>query len=64
MPHSEGEGEGALLRVDKDAALAYQFFGLRDPLQSVSPVVIGRGDTKVSVTRETPPLSRTCVSAT
>ena len=47
VPHSEGEGEGALLRVDKDAALAYQFFGLRDPLQSVSPVVIGRGDTKV-----------------
>ena len=22
--HSEGEGEGSLLRVDKDAALAYQ----------------------------------------
>ena len=27
--------------------LTRQFFGLKDPLQSVSPVVIGRGDTKV-----------------
>jgi len=28
-------------------SLTRQFFGLKDPLQSVSPVVIGRGDTKV-----------------
>ena len=55
--HSEGEGEGSLLRVDKDAALAYQFFGLKDPLQSVSPVVIGRGDTKAFLDGDMPSLS-------
>ena len=37
---------GAPRRVDKDAALAYQYFGLSDPISSVSPIVIGRGHTK------------------
>ena len=55
--HSEGAGEGSVLRVDKDAALAYQFFGLKDPLQSVSPVVIGRGDTKAFLDGDMPSLS-------
>ena len=51
-----GSGGGELLRVDKDAALAYQFFGLRDPLRSVSPVVIGRGDTKAFLDGQMPSL--------
>ena len=34
-------------RLTLALSLTRQFFGLKDPLQSVSPVVIGRGDTKV-----------------
>ena len=46
-----------LLRVDKDAALAYQFFGLSDPIRCVSPVVIGRGDTKAFLDGKMPSLT-------
>ena len=35
------------MRLTLALSLTRQFFGLKDPLQSVSPVVIGRGDTKV-----------------
>ena len=37
---------GGTIRVDKDAALAHQYFALGDPIACVSPIVIGRGDTK------------------
>ena len=49
--------KGESLRVDKDAALAYDFFKLTDPIGCVSPIVIGRGDTKAFLDNEMPDLA-------
>jgi len=48
---------GAMQRADKDAALAHQYFGLTDSISCVSPVVIGRGDTKAFLDGTRPDLS-------
>ena len=51
-------------RVDKDAALAHSFFALPDPIERVSPVVIGRGDTKAFLDDEAPRLRAPALAAT
>ena len=43
---------GVAHRVDKDAALAKAYFGLTDSAATISPVVIGRGDTKAFLDNE------------
>ena len=53
QPYSEAHAQACAhcvalgTRLTLAPPLTRQFFGLKDPLQSVSPVVIGRGDTKV-----------------
>jgi len=51
------------VRADKDAALAYNYFGLTDSISDVSPVVIGRGDTKAFLDGARPDLSDLALTA-
>ena len=53
----EAVEDGVALRVDKDAAVAKAFFGLTDPASCISPVVIGRGDTKAFLDDDAPSLT-------
>ena len=54
---------GTRRRADKDAALAHQYFGLTDPISCVSPIVIGRGDTKAFLDGSRPDLSDAAFSS-
>jgi len=59
----EVEAHGRAVRVDKDAAVAHQYFGLTDAIADVSPIVIGQGHTKAFLDDAITELSERSVKA-